>query len=119
MNAEEIVKALRWLAKVRTYCDANIVNCSECEFHGFCTDPDSEESIGQQAEWTKQAADLIESLTAQLKEARQREKAAVEFIKYLDCNYSGYMTENERFAKWRGSRKERENERLRADKWMV
>ncbi len=68
MNAEEIVKGLRWLAKVRTYCEAHLVNCRECEFHGFCTDPYDEESIGQQTDWLNQAADLIESLTAQLAE---------------------------------------------------
>ncbi|SMC38345.1 hypothetical protein [Papillibacter cinnamivorans] len=66
MNADEIVKALKWIAKVRTYCDTNMVNCTKCEFHGFCTDPDSDESIGQQSEWFTQAANLIESLTTQI-----------------------------------------------------
>ena len=32
----------------------------------------------------------------------QSGRAAVEFIKYLDRNYSGYMAEDERFADWRG-----------------
>lgn len=77
MNADElkrtkiITRGLRWLAKVRTYCDAHMVNCKECEFTGFCTDPDSDESIGEQAELLGQAADLIDSLTAQLTEATQ------------------------------------------------
>lgn len=66
MNTDEIVQALKWLAKVRTYCDTHMVNCRECEFHGFCTDPDSDESIGEQAEWMNKAASLIESLQAQL-----------------------------------------------------
>lgn len=53
-----------------------MVNCRECEFHGFCTDPDSDESIGEQAEWMKQAADLIESLTAQLEEWQNQHRQA-------------------------------------------
>ena len=65
MSTDESVRALNWLAKVRTYCDTHMVNCAECEFHGFCTDPDSEESIGEQAEWMEDAAKLIEQLTDQ------------------------------------------------------
>ena len=44
----------------------------------------------------------VERLEAQLAASQRREKAAVEFIKYLDRNYSGYMTEDERFEQWRG-----------------
>ena len=41
------------------------------------------------------AADRIEAL--------QKENAsAIEFIKYLDREYSGYLTEDEKFEKWRG-----------------
>ena len=93
MNADEVVRALKWLAKVRTYCDTHMVNCRECEFHGFCTDPDSDESIGEQAEWMNKAASLIESLQAQLTASQRRERAAVEmlikFIKQSDdiCDY--------------------------------
>lgn len=42
------------------------------------------------------------ALRAKLSESQRREQAAVEFIKYLDRNYSGYMAEDERFAQWRG-----------------
>lgn len=44
----------------------------------------------------------IKQLEQELAESRRREQAAVEFIKYLDRNYSGYITEDERFAEWRG-----------------
>lgn len=72
MNADEIVdidtvvRALRWYAKVTTYCEDNIVNCRECEFHGFCTDPYSDDGIAMMRERLEQAADTIESLQAQL-----------------------------------------------------
>ena len=90
MTDEETVRALKWLAKVRTYCDTHMVICAECEFHGFCTDPDSDESIGEQAGWMKQAADLIESLQAQLAESQRREQAAVEDLKSANlCRHCG------------------------------
>lgn len=74
MNADKIVKALRRMAEnSRSKHDVLVAS-----------------------------ADLIESLQAQLAESQRRERAAVEFIKYLDRNYSGYMAEDERFAEWRG-----------------
>lgn len=62
----EIVKALRWFAKVTTHCEHNIVSCPECEFHGFCTDPYSDDGICKMHECLTAAASLIESLQAQL-----------------------------------------------------
>lgn len=82
MNADEIVdidtvvRALRWYAKVTTYCEDNIVNCRECEFHGFCTDPYSDDGIAMMRERLEQAADTIESLQAQLSASQRRERAA-------------------------------------------
>lgn len=37
---------------------------------------------------------------AYAKAVKERDKA-VEFIKYLDKNYSSYMTEDEKFEEWR------------------
>jgi hypothetical protein len=59
---------MRWLAKVTTICEDSLVNCRECEYHGFCTDPYSDERIGEMKEWLTQAADLIEELQSQLKD---------------------------------------------------
>ena len=50
------------------------------------------------------------SLREQLAESQRREQAAVEFIKYLDRNYSGYMAEDERFAEWRGPQEDGKGE---------
>lgn len=157
-SAEEIVRALRWLAKVRTYCDAHMVNCKECEFTGFCTDPDSEESICEQAELFEQAAAKIAELNdfassqsakllarvaelegqlcttpsetiyeqtlreygiinianlyecaehreaairSQLTASQQETRAAVEFIRHLDREYSHYIADRG-FEQWRG-----------------
>ena len=84
MNVDEIVRALRENAE---WCDANEYEVPLC--------------MGDNQ---RAAVDLIESLQAQLSTSQRRERAAVEFIKYLDRNYSGYMTEDERFAEWRGRR---------------
>ena len=62
MNDNELVKALRWMSKVRI-CETKMVNCHECEFHGFCTDPDSDESIANQIVFHEQAATRIEQLS--------------------------------------------------------
>lgn len=77
MNADEIVNALRRIREVRIFGN-------------------------DQTQLMADAADLIESLQAQLAESQRRERAAVDFIKYLDRNYSGYMAEDERFEQWRG-----------------
>ena len=83
MNADEVVSALRCCNRSKGH------RCSECPVfsryeHGIC-----------KATVDRFAADLIESLQAQLAESQRRELAAVEFIKYLDRNYSGYMAEDE------------------------
>ena len=104
----EITKALRWFAKVTTHCEHNIVSCPECEFHGFCTDPYSDDGICKMHECLTAAASLIESLQAQLhnfevhadcmeakaiafeaalKESQRREQAAVEDL-YIACKRS-------------------------------
>jgi hypothetical protein len=49
---------------------------------------------------------INENLQAQLSASQRRADVAVEFIKYLDRNYSGYMSEDERFAEWRGEQSE-------------
>lgn len=77
MTEKEITKALRWFAKVTTHCEHNIVSCPECEFHGSCTDPYSDDGICKMHECLTAAASLIESQAA--------EKAA-------------YRAENERLA---------------------
>lgn len=73
MTDNELVKALRWMSKVRI-CETKMVNCHECEFHGFCTDPDSDESIANQIVFHEQAATRISQLArenAALKEAQR------------------------------------------------
>lgn len=45
--------------------------------------------------------EYLMSLRRQLIASTHREKAAVNFIKYLDRNYSGYMAEDEKFEQWR------------------
>ena len=65
MSTNEIVKALRWIAKVRI-CETKIVDCNSCEFHGFCTDPDSDESISEQIVVFEKASDEIERLQKEL-----------------------------------------------------
>ena len=85
MNVDEIVRATRALAVSRdNQCDNDFV------------------LMAGKKVMLNIAADLIESLQAQLAESQRREKAAVEFIKYLDRNYSGYMAEDEKFEQWRG-----------------
>lgn len=74
MTTDELIKALRWVAKVTTYCDTHMVNCHECEFHGFCTDPNSDESIGQQSEWFTQAADELARLAKENAELREAQR---------------------------------------------
>ena len=91
MNADEIVRDLRQGAE----CHDGAGGCVACMW-------------GKTAQ--AQAADLIESLQAQLSASQRREKAAVEFIKYLDRNYSGYMAEDERFSKWRGTQEAEKGE---------
>lgn len=44
---------------------------------------------------------LIEKYKARLDEAIREREAAIDFIKYLDRNYSSYMTEDEKFSQWR------------------
>lgn len=63
---EFLIKAMRWYAKVTTYCEDNIVNCHECEYHGFCADPYSDEKIGEMREWLTQSAALIEEMQSKL-----------------------------------------------------
>lgn len=114
MNADEIVKALRWYAKVTTYCEDNIVNCRECEFHGFCTDPYSDDGIAMMRERLEQAADTIESLQAQLAASQRRERAHEAAIKrhYADMTsqcficYSCANHDARQKAKWDGKKPE-------------
>ena len=51
---------------------------------------------------TGEYAQRVIDLTARAEAAEAERDRAVEFIKYLDRNYSGYMAEDERFAEWRG-----------------
>lgn len=44
---------------------------------------------------------LIEKYKSRLDEAIREREAAIDFIKYLDRNYSSYMTEDEKFTQWR------------------
>lgn len=44
---------------------------------------------------------LIEKYKSRLDEAIREREAAIDFIKYLDRNYSSYMTEDEKFSQWR------------------
>ena len=65
MSIDEVIKILRWLAKVRI-CQVEVHDeCSECEFYEICTDPDSDESIDKQIETFKSVADLLEQLKAE------------------------------------------------------
>lgn len=41
-------------------------------------------------------------LKAELEQVKAERDKAVGFIKYLDFNYSGYMSEDKRFSQWRG-----------------
>lgn len=52
----------------------------------------------------------IKQLEQELAETKHELRAAIEFIKYLDRNYSGYMAEDERFAEWRGPQEAVEGE---------
>ena len=79
-EVEELVKALRWLAKVRV-CETKIVNCHECEFHGYCEDPDSDESIAAQIVTHGKSADALESISAENK----RLKKAISAYCHNDC----------------------------------
>ena len=89
MDIDTVVRALRICNQPKGH------RCSECPIfsryeYRIC-----------KATVDRFAAELIESLQAELAESQRRELAAVEFIKYLDRNYSGYMAEDERFAEWR------------------
>ena len=75
MKDDELVKALRWLSTVRV-CETKLVNCHECEFHGLCTDPDSDESIASQIILHEQAANTINTLRNELCEHCGRYKEA-------------------------------------------
>lgn len=55
----------------------------------------------------KKASDVIHRLRELVEGLTSERNEAVDFIKYIDSNYSGYMNEDERFEKWRGI-KERE-----------
>ena len=104
MNADEIVRALR--ESLPPKIDYAELVGAEGFAHGACYVWDDPLPY-----LMSDAADLLESqqariaeLEAQLAASQRRERAAVEFIKYLDRNYSGYMAEDERFSKWRGPR---------------
>ena len=99
MTEKEITKALRWFAKVTTHCEHNIVSCPECEFHGFCTDPYSDDGICKMHECLTAAASLIESLQAQLATEKRRADAAVEDMKLIvDAVREAHCDENCCFA---------------------
>ena len=75
MNAEDIVKVLR-------HCySKDIKGCEDC--------PLNESDLCYEANLELSAADLIESLQAQLAESQRRERAAAEFIHELRCDDSG------------------------------
>lgn len=84
MTTDELIKALKWVARVTTYCDTHMVNCHECEFHGFCTDPNSDESIGQQSEWFTQAADELTRLAKENAELRDKIKRIHDALNFAD-----------------------------------
>lgn len=48
------------------------------------------------------AIDCLAQLENQLATVTAERAKAVEFIRYLDKQYSGYMSEEDRFSKWRG-----------------
>lgn len=54
------------------------------------------------------AADHLEQLETQLTTVTAERDKAVEFIRYLDKQYSNYMSEEERFSKWRKQGKDGE-----------
>ena len=66
MNADEIVKALR--------------HCYQEDIHGCEDCPLNESDLCYEANLELSAADLIESLQAQLAESQRRERAAIEDI---------------------------------------
>lgn len=89
MNTNEIVRALKNDAKwVKKISWANALTPGSAEFLAV-----SERITG--------AADLIESMQAQLAASQRRESAAVEFIHHLDREYSHYIADKG-FEQWRG-----------------
>ena len=48
-----------------------------------------------------EVADAIEKLVNELEKVKRERDVAIKFIKYIDQNYSSYMTEDEKFEGWR------------------
>ena len=117
MTTDEIVKALRENAE---WCGANEYEIPLCmgdnqlEAAGLIESLQAENErlaihggrymqlADERYKMFERAIKRADDAEAQLAKSRRRERAAVEFIKYLDRNYSGYMAEDERFADWRG-----------------
>ena len=78
------------------------LHCKDCIHEELCMDRLSKQGYSMYAnrslivgdcEYFKNKAEITEVIS-------ERDKA-VEFIKYLDKNYSSYMTEDEKFEEWR------------------
>lgn len=78
MKADEVVKVLRWLAKVRICQVEAHEECPKCEFHGICTDPDLNESICEQIKVFNNAADLLEQQAEIIVQWQNTAKVAVQ-----------------------------------------
>ena len=78
------------------------MDCKDCIHEKVCMDRLSKQGysmyanrnlIVEDCEFFRDKADFE-------KTTKERDKA-IEFIKYLDRNYSSYMTEDEKFGEWR------------------
>ena len=78
------------------------LHCKDCIHEELCKDRLSKQGysmyanrslIVEDCEHFKNKAEIAEIII-------ERDKA-IEFIKYLDKNYSSYMTEDEKFEEWR------------------
>ena len=82
MNADEIVKALR--------------HCYQEDIHGCGDCPLNRHDLCYEANLELSAADLIESLQAQLAESQRRERAAVEDLStYKDCGFCVHVQDQQ------------------------
>lgn len=76
-----------------------MATCRDCIHEKVCVITAFPEAF-ENTKWDKEPCDHFDPKEEFEKVITERDKA-VTFIKYLDRNYSSYMTEDERFDEWR------------------
>ena len=75
------------------------MDCKDCIHEKVCVMIAFPEAF-ENTKWEKEPCDHFKS-KAEIDETITKGNKAIEFIKYLDRNYSSYMTEDEKFGEWR------------------